>query len=230
MPRYTSNKRSSSSKVRNSNRGSQHNSAVVTVLKAIDQKQMSQTHGTEPNVPDVPRLYLKRNKVYTFERCQSIGAISYTTSDVSNAYSFTLGALPGSGEFTALFDSYRLIQVTLDFIPTGSTAAVPTPLYSVLDYDDAVGPTALNDLLQYDTLKVTSGGAFHSRTFTPRYATAAYSGVFTSFSQSKFNDWVDVASPSVLYFGCKIWMPSTTAMGVAYAVTARVVLQCQNTR
>jgi len=208
------------------------NAQMVAVLRSIDSKQNTQVRGSEPKVPDVPRLVLKREKVHTFEKTITLGLYAQTTTDSSNAYSFTLQSITDYTSLTNLFDCWRFAQITMDFVPftTAQVTGMPPPLYSVIDYDDAVGPTSLTSLLEYDTLKVTEWGVVHTRTFTPRFAKAGYAGTFTAYTQSEPNDWVDAASSATLYYGCKIWTNAASIAGFGYYVTARIIVQCKNSR
>jgi hypothetical protein len=173
---------------------------------------------------------LRRDKVHTFERTVSVAFLSAPTAvDTYTAYSFTLGTLPNSTEYTQLFDQYRIVQVTITFQPS-TLVATSSPLYTVIDYDDANAPTSLNDLLQYDTLKTTMTGAYHVRTVNPRFTLGAYSGTLTSFANAPNDMWVDVASPNVQYYGVKLGWPAFTGATGTLSVMARYVVQFRNTR
>jgi len=105
-----------------------------------------------------------------------------------------------------------------------------SPLFTVIDYDDATAPSGISALLEYMTLETTQAGSFCVRALNPRFATAAYAGVFTSFAQSR--GWVDVASPSVQYYGIKWGVPALAAGTTTpvYTIYADVIVQCRNAR
>jgi hypothetical protein len=192
--------------------------------------QSTQTRGSEPTVPDVPRIHLRRDKVHTFERTVSVAFLNAPTAvDTFATYNFSLATLPNSTEYTTLFDQYRIAQITLTFQPS-TLVATSSPLYSVIDYDDSNAPTSLNDLLQYDTLKTTMTGAYHIRTLNPRFTLGAYSGTLTSYANAPNDMWVDVASPGVQYYGVKICWPAFTGATGTFSVLGRYVVQFRNTR
>lgn len=199
-------------------------------LRTIADSEATQQRGVLPTVRDIEPITVARDKVYTFSRSLSVGTITPSaTLDTFGAANFTLASLPDSTEFTTLFDQYRLLQVVVRFVPL-TTGPYMSPLFTVIDYDDSTTPTGIASLLEYMTLETTQSGSFCIRAFNPRFATAAYSGVFTSFAQSR--GWVDVASPSVQYYGIKWGVPAnpggtTTAV---YAIYADVVVQCRNAR
>lgn len=188
--------------------------------------------GKLPDVPDVPRPLLKRNKVYSFSRTYLAGqVVASTTVDQLAALSFTLTAFPNSAEFTSLFDQYRIKHLEVSFVYV-NPASVLAPLYSVIDYDDATTPGAVTDLLQYQTLMQTAPGQQHIRRLEPRFDLAAYSGVFTSFALAQKDAWVDVASPTVQFYGIKYALPATLGgtSGTVYNIQVTGLLQFRNPR
>ena len=228
-------KRVNSNRGRSNQRGSRGTTAqnrMVSTLTEIRDLQQVQAKGRVPDVLDIPRIHIARNKVYTFSRTVTAGQITAsTTVDQLAALSFTLSSFPNSAEFTSLFDQYRIQYVEVDFIYL-NPASVLAPLYSVIDYDDATVPASVNDLLQYGTLMHTSPGQEHVRRLNPKFDYAAYSGAFTSYAVSNFGDWIDVASPSVQYYGVKYALPAsaTGTAGVVYNISITAILQFRNTR
>jgi len=201
-------------------------------LAAIADSEKTQERGLKPAIADVVPLRLKSERVYTFERKSSVGSVTPSaTLDVFGATNFTLSSLPDSSEFTTLFDQYRIVQVALTFFPL-TTGPYASPLITVIDYDDSTTPTSIVQLLEYPTSEMTQAGSLVTRTFNPRAATAVYSGAFTSFAQTMPGQWMDVASPSVQYYGLKWGMPATTGGTTTpvYTIYARYILQCRNVR
>jgi hypothetical protein len=108
-------------------------------------------------------------------------------------------------------------------------------LYHVIDYDDNSNPANANELLEYENCKVDRLDKIVSRTFSPRFASAAYSGAFTSYANSDPNTWIDTGSPGVLYYGMKFclnspsWVAGSTYSG-ALKIISRVHLECKDVR
>jgi len=178
-------------------------------------------------IPDIPRMFLNRNKVYTFSRSFTETQIaSSTTLDVVGAYSFSLSNLPGNTDFSTLFDEYRLIQFTVQFIPSAETA-VGQPLYTIIDPDDANIPGSLGVVLQYDTLAVTPPGHYLERTFQGKTSSAAYTGTFSGFTNNDPNVWIDSASNNVLYYGLKYYIPAAASNASTWYPLVTVVVQCR---
>ncbi len=194
--------------------------------------QLTQMHGKAPDVPDTPRIHIRRQKVYTFNRTYiSTGITGSTTVDQFGALNFQLGSFPNSSEFTTLFDQYRFAQVTVTFIPVSSGQST-APLYTVLDYDDSTTPTSVNDLFQYGNLMMSQSGQTVLRTVTPAFDVAAYSGAFTSYALSAKGQWCDVASPNVQWYGVKYCLPAFTGgpSTLVYNVHVEAILQFRNVR
>jgi len=172
-----------------------------------------------PKVPDVMPLALKRDKVYTFSRTNTDTLTLSGTSD-SNAfaYSYTLNNLPGPTEFTVLFDQYRIVQVQLRFLPIYGAGEFPGQIYTAIDYDDDT-PQVISESLQNDTLQVTELYQPWVRTFNPLASMSVYnSPLLTGYALAKHNQWYDVASPSIKFYGLRLNAPIITGAPAAIAV------------
>jgi hypothetical protein len=206
---------------------------TASLLKQLISLNSRQTVRDEPTVPDVQPSVLKRHRLYTFQRGIDLGIITPSvTVETFTSYTFTLGALPDSTEFTALFDQYRILQVRMEFTPlftdTSATVAYP-PIYTAIDYDDANSVTGAQ-INEYDSVMFTPTGTYFERCFNPRIALAAYSGAFTSFGQPQAGFWIDCASPSVVHYGLKTVMPVAGAANQVWSVRAHLQLQFRESR
>jgi len=203
---------------------------VNTVLKDIRELEKTQIRGTLPQVRDPTSLIIKNNKIHSFSRSFSAGTVLVNpTVDQSGAVSVTLNSFPTVSEFTSLFDSYRIVQFSVQFIPVTSSGGV---LYTVLDFDDANVLVGLLTVLEYDTLHITQGGQMQTRVLTPRIALAAFgNSVFSSFAQRSLV-WIDAASPLVPHYGVKWFFPSILGApsSTAYQIIVTCVLQFRNPR
>jgi len=199
-------------------------------MKQLETKQTQSLHEIQnllsqpyqlPIVPDVNRIKISRDKVYTIQRSAVVGPFSgNNATESSYALQFSLSQVPNSSEFTALFDQYRIVQVHLRFTPRaqGSTSIFgffrPNYFLTVIDYDD-INTVSSNAALQYPTLQISPTDEPFERTFNPRIAVAAYNGVATTGYANLSNQWIDVAYPDVQHFGLKGVIPLTTANALA---------------
>jgi len=135
------------------------------------------------------------------------------TTNTTAQFVFQLSNLDGYTNFTSLFDQYLLQAVRVSIVPNNNAIGLQTntttnlvPLYCVLDYDDNTALASIAAAREYDNCIICEPGESLIRTFSPRIATAAYSGAFTSFANMG-PQWIDAASTSVAHYGMKIFIP-----------------------
>jgi len=129
-------------------------------------------------------------------------------ADTTGAVNVRLSNMPGYTDLSAVFDAFRLRAASVTIMPnngvmTVSGSAIAPRLWTAIDYDDstAVGRAAIE---QYDTVTVAPPGFGVVRTLCPKAALAAYgSAAFTSYAQSSPDQWFDIASPNVEFYGVK---------------------------
>lgn len=178
----------------------------------------------------IPRRRLTDLTTYSFKRMVNLAGPQITTtsgSSIGGSYQFQLSDLPNSGEFTALFDSYRITGVLIKFIPrctdqTSVNGAITSlgDFMFCTDYDDANVPGGASELFQRQSTRIVSSLTRQFKVFLrPRAATAVYNGTgFTAYAQTTKNQWIDVSNPAVPYYGLKwVWQnvvlpASTTAL------------------
>jgi hypothetical protein len=186
----------------------------------------------EPDIPDVPRMRLANKRVYTT-------AFSYTAINITGnsatpnngALTFALANASDYTSWTNCFDSYRIVQVHVEFVPASigltGTSNMNGILYSAIDYDDA---TTLDStgLLQYDTVQVVNSPQFFERRLQPRAAKALYSGVaFSGYGQDTA-PWIDANSPSVQHYGIKYSQSITSSAVTTYSVIVTMFVNFRN--
>lgn len=203
-------------------------SSRSATLNRVADMEAGQARAVLPLVRDPQPVRMASRKIYQFQRSLNAVTITNTTApaDTTGSFSFRLSDLPDYTEFTNLFDEYKFSRVEVSFVPTSPTN-YSGPLYTVIDYDDAVVAT-IAQLSEYQTLQISGSGAMTKRTLVPKIAVAAYSGAFTSYAPQA--SWVDCSSPGVLWYGLKYGIvglsgqPSTPQ----YVVSFRVTIQCRN--
>jgi len=140
------------------------------------------------------------------------GLTQSATVDSSTAYVFSLGDLDNAGAYQTMFDQYRIEAVRFVLRPSSlyqnatNTVTFWSPVYVVIDYDDATALSTAAAARAYDNCMILAPGEGCERTFVPRVAMAAYSGAFTSFA-NEIPPWIDAASPSVQHYGVKVYLP-----------------------
>ena len=215
-------------------------SALATVenkqldaLKQILDLQKTQSQQSLETIPDVPRIRLKRDKVYSFSRTMVLADLSVNPGfQISQAYTVNLQQSSGGSEIVALFEQYRIIQVTYHFVPTlslGSGAVQHVPVYTWIDQDDDTVPSAPG--YQSGTLRITPQGHYFERTLTPQLAQdgLASTTALTGYSSPNNMIWVDNDSPQAKYYGLKVFIPQATQQteSIIYNVRASILVQAR---
>lgn len=165
-------------------------------------------------------------KVHSFTRTfQTDTAITIGVGSpaAGYGYSFKLNDLPNASEFTALFDQYRIKALKWHLIPKqgmGVMQAVPTAgglqpimpkIYTVVDYDDAAPPTSIDEMLQYQNVKITRANQWHSRYFKPAIADEVYATGITTGYGMRQNAWLDCNSSLIEHYGIKVFVEEGNA-------------------
>ena len=210
------------------------NEKQVELLTKILDLQITQQNQSMESVRDVPRLTLRRDKVYTFSRKVSLSYLLATSIGAGGAFPFSLNLLPSPTDFTNLFEQYRVIQLCYEFTPIvglGSGAVDHAPLVTWFDQDDGTVPTSIASSYQTQTTRTTPQGQFAQRVVIPQLSQDGLAtGLPASAYSAPSNDlWVDDAYPAALYYGLKTWIPASgqTDGAPLWAATVTAVIQCR---
>jgi len=195
------------------------------------------------------KLYASLNDktCYVFKRITNARLLMNSTNGLSGSTSYglttnfqlsnvvlkigastTTQAVPSAGEFTALFDQWRIKQVKVrvgfsnTVSNTGSTTTSVPPIYMAEDMDGSAGTTSLAEIQQKQGVKMYqlgpngAGDNYRSMIVKPRPANAVYQGgVFTGYSEITKNLWLDCAYPAIENYGFRLyWDPDYTAASV----------------
>jgi len=156
-----------------------------------------------------------------------------TSTPVFYAYNLTLQNIPNYTGFAGVFDQYRIMGWEFIIEPEQSSVTSSTQnagyLHSVIDYDDSTVLSSLGAAEEYDNCITTRGIDRHRRCFKPRIAMAAYGGSFTQFANNSGDEWIDVASTGVQYYGIKIACAQVSAT-LTFNTMQRAWLQFRCTR
>jgi len=224
MKRNNNNRRSNS----NRNRGP---TKVQVALERLVTLNEAETNRMVPSTPDIPRIKLRKDRVFTASFSYSGPPITTnSTSETTGAITFQLSNVTGYTSWTSSFESYRIVAAYVEFVPyIGNTSANATlgQLATAIDYDDAT-PAFQMTLLQYDSLMLVESGRFFERRVIPRAAKALYSGTaFTSYGQDT-QPWIDTSSPSVPHYGIKYAQSVSSTANTPYQSLVTLVVNFRN--
>ena len=162
-----------------------------------------------------------------------------STVDTFGALQFNLNQIPNVAEFTALYDQYQIKGIQWTLLPRWNSGegGDPTvvnnnlisPVFTVLDYDDATAPSSLDDLMQYQNLKQTRNAVPHRRYFKPQVLISNYRTALTTGYAPKKNQWLDIAQPDIPHFGLKYGIP-VNGESMKYDVMVKYYLAFKNVR
>ncbi len=174
------------------------------------------------------------NQIYRFTRTAILSQPVYDYAAPTNfagngvAGYFQLGQVPGSSEFTALFDVFRIACVRVKFIygqntqDPSATRSIPN-LVLVHDYDDGTVLTGLTDYGQYTQCVVHRMDKPFTTSLVPRTSTAVYNGAFTGYSTTQKDVWYDCASSGIQFYGIK-WAIDPVVYGAGSTVIGQLTL------
>lgn len=166
-----------------------------------------------------------------------IGSINVPIgSTFLNAYSFSLNQVGGNlGAFGNLYDQYKINKVVMTFVPKFTDSDIgqaPTGgqlsmIASCIDYDDAVIPVSVGDILERNNAKLHRTRVF-SRVLKPcvnfNVSTGGTAGV-----SSKQSPWLDVTNTNVPHFGVKIGITGTAVIQ-SYDIICKYYLSFRQVR
>lgn len=160
-----------------------------------------------------------KQPVQFFKRTQYLSGFlsNSTANDVFGAMVFTLSSIPNVTDFTHLYDQYKINGVKVSFIPRGTNSDIGNPIsspgytgqsvgvFSALDYDDNNSPTSIQQLCEYQNMKMTRSHQVHTRYLKPRLlATGPLNSTGTTANTMvRKPTWIDCTDTLVPHFGVK---------------------------
>jgi len=161
-------------------------------------------------VPNKSRMGLVMDQLIT-TRMYRIANVSVTAASFAGAYDFRLNYLPQSGEFTALFDAYKIWKVDIQFIPKynssdfstgGAGFGLPT-MYVAEDRNDVNPPASINELMEYNTCKAQRFDRPFHYTCWPTLASTGAVGFGVVIDERQKDLYLRTLEPAVSYWGVK---------------------------
>lgn len=133
---------------------------------------------------------------------------------------FTLAQLPQVATFTALFDQYKVEYLEFSFrmayLTTPITAFTTTTMpaiYTVVDLDDVVAPTTLNQLREYSSCQIHENTPTFTVRFKPGILTGIYNGTTIVAGGATSAPWLDCNQTAIPHYGVKWGCDAGTAVG-----------------
>jgi hypothetical protein len=185
-------------------------------------------------IPRAPRETVFRTKLTSYVRTTDISVPGAALGDY-----IVLSQFPTATAFTGVFDQYRILNATMEYIPlcvtsfilgvtvsTGATNAVynHNVLSTCIDTDDGNAPAGEATVLSHESAMIHGPLVkSYQRSWVPAIALESYqTGGFGGYS-SRTNQWCDSASPNVQHYGIKavvtrgVTSPTGTVLMAQYA-------------
>ena len=159
--------------------------------------------------------------VHSFKRTVNLGTALTQISSVgtvtnySQGFPFRMNQVPNYTEYQALYDQYKLTGVSFKIMPkwtnpgngaNSTTIAGVGQIISVIDYDDTLAPLTRDELLEFQTAKVTACNKQHVRYIKPKMLNLVYRTVSTQGYSVVPSKYLDMALVDVPHFGLKVWI------------------------
>lgn len=162
----------------------------------------------------------------------SVEYINNPATDQSYRFYFTLNAVTGYTDFTALYDQYKIRAVKVSFIPmanitTANESGFASLIYSTYDFNYALGTPTRDQIREYQYCKWSPYGKIHKRYFFPR--------VEDSYNTTKVGpqNWLSTANANIQYNGLMVNVanvPSIATDEPIYKVEVKYYLSFKNTK
>lgn len=189
------------------------------------------------------RMMTRQQNTYSFKRFHFQANFNGADAlpNYFGAITFKLGDIPNAGEFSSLFDRYKLSGVAYRFVlrkdPAWATTAankgVFPSIYWVYDYDDDNAPASLNEIQQYPKFMehYFSESRMSSpwRFFRPAHLNVGFESVTNSYYMPTWKGFIDMASLTVPHYGIKYGVQNLFT-GLTLTMETRYYFQCKGVR
>jgi len=164
---------------------------------------------------NIPRDISFRTQLFWTRHIVDANYTLNASTEIDRANSFHLSDIPNYTNWTTIFDQYAIVCVVATVgAQFNSVTATAPRMYTAIDHDDD-NPDTISGLQQNPTCEESYIYQRQKRMIYPRVATGAYSGAFTSFTNTRI--WIDSGSPSVAHYGFKISCETDPSASVLHA-------------
>lgn len=147
-----------------------------------------------------------KNNVRLVRRNTDVGTITCAmTTTTFGALTFRLVNLPNSGEFTSLYDQYKINAVNVQFFPQqtevtrvnfpGETACAYARVITAIDYSDSTPPAQMDDLREYENCEV--------RSIVTPFSVYIDKPKYVDNTGALRTGYIATTSPSTIHYGLK---------------------------
>lgn len=154
---------------------------------------------------------------------------------VNKNYVFKLEDLPGSTDFTSLFQKYRINKILVRVIPkenvfNGAQDAAPQ-VVDVVDTTSSAAQTQTSALLQYANCKVRTGMRPWTVKFTPSVLyDVGVTQTTTNISAPKYKQWLSSSNINIPHLGYRLQFSpvGTATTSLTYQIITSYYMSFKN--
>lgn len=178
------------------------------------------------------------NAIHKFVRTtQSLTIANDPTLPKEYIMTFTLDSLLNYTEFTNLFDAYRIVGVSVQFIPIVSgepnsmtvSAVVAPYVVTAIDHDDANPINA--PPYEYPSCQTNSMVKGFTRVLKPLPAMTVFNTSTSSgYARPSRDQWLDTAYPRIPHYSLRCYIPDASAYNYAYRTLVTYSIECKSTK
>jgi hypothetical protein len=187
-------------------------------------------------------MQLSNKTVYTFKRSTIGTGIAISTSGTTlGAASYYLASFDSTSEIAENYQLYRIIELTVKFIPTINVVSALSDasagladlghFHTVIDVHNDSVPISMAELEEYKTHQVVRTGQYIARCWTPRTLGRCYGGVTDAFYAMPAGTWLSTDYNDANYYGIKWAVSQGVGMdtgSTVYTTQIDAVIQCKN--
>jgi hypothetical protein len=197
--------------------------------------QMAQRKNAAVTLPNHLVLRSSFVKPYMFSRSFDFGQLPISAADTGFAFPFNLTQVPGSSDFTNLFDRYRINKIDVTFTLVVTPNTVFPVLNIFMDDDDATIPTTKASVMERQAVQRAPFSVTRqtvSVSFEPRWVQSRTTLAGTTANLAPRKTWIDMATPGVPHFGIKGWTDyySSGNGGMLINVAGKMHFECASVR
>lgn len=189
-------------------------------------------------------MYKRRNaitrQVHWFKRRAGVSVIlgNGVTNSQFLGYNFTLSSVINAGEFSALFDQYKITGISLKFYLSRSMSnaaqvnGVRPRLYIITDYDTSTPPASFDELREYSNCRIWNFDSEKPFTyfFRPKILNEVYRTAISTGTAPVRPPWISTSHLDLQHFGIRLGVENIFDADISIVIEPTFYFGCKNVK
>lgn len=188
-----------------------------------------------------PSRSIMSRQIHWFKR--RTGSTAITGDGIANVqfrgFNFLLSSVVNSGEFSALYDQYKLTGIALDFYLNRNSAnasvvnGVLPRMYIVTDYNTSTAPTDIDELKEYSNCRVHdfTPEKNHFRYYLrPKILMEVYRTALTTGTAPRKPMWISTDHLDLQHFGVRLAVTNLQDADYTVVIEPTFYFGCKNVK